>query len=115
MSRAALTAVQYRFGELASGGLRAGVRVVDSVEGSLQQRADLARLGEQALALGGVGSRDRPCLRVSLPDHQLGLALRLVSQLVSRLLGADERRPQQRLDVAVPRELALELLDLVGV
>src|SRR4051794_5012012 len=114
-SRAALTAAQYRFGALGSGGLLIRVRVVDRVERSLEQRTDLARLGEQALALGRRLARHRTSLGVRLADHELGLALGLVLEVVRRLLGRDERRPQQRLEVAVTRELALELLDPVRV
>src|SRR3954470_177575 len=105
-SRAAVTAAQYRFGGVASGSLLVGVGVVDGVERGLEQRADLARLGEQALALGRRLARHRASLGVCLADHQLGLPLGLVLQLMRRLLGRDERRPQQRLEVAVARELA---------
>ena len=51
---------------------------------------------------------------MGLLDDEAGLAPRLVVQLVGRALGGDERRAQQRLELAVPRELALELLDPVG-
>src|SRR4051794_27229048 len=76
-SRAALTAAQYRFGRLGSGGLLVGVGVgvVDGVERGLEQRADLARLREQALALGGRLARHRASLGVRLANHELGLAL----------------------------------------
>src|SRR3954469_24492050 len=114
-SRAALTAAQYRFGALGSGGLLIRVRVVDRVERGLEQGADLARLGKQALALGRSLTRHRPGLGVRLADHQLGLPLCLVLQVVRGLLRRDERRPQQRLEVTMARELALELLDPVGV
>src|SRR3954471_1333041 len=114
-SRAALTAAQYRFGALGSGGLLIRVRVVDRVERGLEQGADLARLGEEPLALGRSLTRHRPGLGVRLADHQLGLPLCLVLQLVRGLLRRDERRPQQRLEVTMARELALELLDPVGV
>src|SRR3954451_23144957 len=114
-SRAALTAAQYRFEDSGSGGLGVGVRVVDRVERRLQQCAHLARIGEQPLALRRSNPGDLSCLGVSLADDQLGLALRLVSQLVRGLLGRDERRAEQRLQVAVTRELVLELLDPVGV
>src|SRR4029453_18967284 len=55
----------------------------------------------------------RRSLRVRLVEHDPGLAPRLVLQLVGRLLGGDERRAQQRLEVAVAGQLALELLDAV--
>ena len=113
-SSAALTAAQYRFGASGSGGLLVRVRVVHRVERRLEQRAHLARLGEQPLALGRGRARDGSRLGVRLAEDQLGLALRLVLQLVGRRLGRDERRPQQRLELAVADELALELLDPVG-
>src|SRR6185503_155799 len=89
--------------------------ILDGVERSFQQRAHLARVGQQPLALRGSGTCDLSRLGVGLADDQLGLALRLVLELVGGFLSGDERRAQQRLEVAVPRELALELLDLVGV
>src|SRR5215210_2119012 len=105
---------QYRFGGCGSGRLRVGSRVVDGVERGLQQRAHAAGIGQQALALRGGRPSDRAGLRMGLLDDQAGLALGLVLQLVRGLLGRDERRPQQRLEVAVARELPVEQLDPVG-
>ena len=44
-----------------------------------------------------------------------GLAPGLVLELVGGPLGGDERRAQERLELPVARELALELLDAVRV
>ena len=45
---------------------------------------------------------------------QLCLLPRLLLERDRRLLGRHERRPQQRLELAVPDEILLELLELVG-
>ena len=48
-------------------------------------------------------------------DDRVGLAPGLVLQLVSRALRGDERRAQQRLELAIALELGLELLDAIRV
>ena len=52
--------------------------------------------------------------RVRLADDASASRCACVLQLLRRALGGDERRAQQRLELAVAREVALELLDLVG-
>ena len=44
----------------------------------------------------------------------VGVALRSVPQLVGRALGGHERRAQEGLELAVPDEVAFQLLQLVG-
>src|SRR5712691_2188792 len=57
---------------------------------------------------------DGPCLRAGLLDDEVRLLAGLFLEPDGRPLGRDERRPQQRLELAVPPEVRLELLDLVG-
>ena len=81
----------------------------------MEQEAHAARLARQVLALAASLAGDRPALGLRLGDDRFGLALRLVAQLVRGPLGRDEGRAQQRLELAVPLQLALEQLDAVGV
>ena len=52
-------------------------------------------------------------LGVRLAEDQLGLPTGLVPHLRRRLLGGDERRAQEGLELAEANEVGLELLDLV--
>ena len=65
------------------------------------------------LTLGESGLLDQPRLRVRLGHDDLGLAACLVFQLQRTPLRRDERLPQERLEVAVARDVALHLLELV--
>src|SRR6266540_4904017 len=82
-------------------------------ERGLEQRADALSLSPQPLQLGRGLPRDPARLRVRLGDYEVGLALRLLLELLRGTLGGHERRPQQRLELAVPHEVLLEVLHLV--
>src|SRR6185503_8111210 len=99
------------FGSLRSPLLRC--LVVDQCERGAQQRAHAAHLAQQAVVVGAGVARDRPRLGASLLDDQLGLLARLLLERDRSLLRGHERRPQQALDLAVPDEIVLELVDLV--
>ena len=85
------------------------------VEASSAERSS-ARSGELRLEplLLGAARRARPRLGVRLGEDRLGLAARLLAQLLRRALSRDERRPQQSFELLVADEVELELLDLVG-
>ena len=51
---------------------------------------------------------------MGLAEDQLRLAPGLVARVGRRLLGGDERRAQEALELAEANEVGLELLDLVG-
>jgi hypothetical protein len=57
---------------------------------------------------------DAARLCVRLDEDRVGLALRLLPQLAGGALRRDEAGVQERLEVAVAGELALEVLELVG-
>ena len=57
---------------------------------------------------------DAPALGVRLLDDEVGLAPRLLLHVVRGALGGDERRAEERLELAVLRRLGLELLEPVG-
>ena len=68
----------------------------------------------EAALLGRGLARDAPRLGVRLLDDQVGLAPRLLLHVLRSALGRDERRAQERLELAVLRGLGLELLEAVG-
>ena len=68
----------------------------------------------ESLVVGVRAPLDLAGLGVSLAEDELGLLSRLVSHLGGCLLGGDESRPQERLELAETDEIGFELLDLVG-
>ncbi len=59
-------------------------------------------------------TRDRASFGSSFLDDEISLLPRMLLQGHRGLLGGDERRAQQDLDLAIPDEVGLQLLDLVG-
>ena len=109
---------QYRFGtrrllRLASRVRPRRVRPTASSAASSSARTLRASASSRSRS-AAAALRDGSGLRVRLVDDEAGLALGLVLELVRGPLGRDERRAQQRLQLAVAGELGLELLDPVG-
>ena len=90
------------------------VGLVEGVERGVQQEPQPAGLDRERLALAAGLAGDRAGLGLGLGEDRVGLPLGLVFQLVRGPLGRDERRAQQRLELAVALELAFEQLDAVG-
>src|SRR5689334_11382986 len=88
--------------------------VLDRLERDAERELQPARLDDQALVLGDRLALHLPRLGPGLAEDHLCLAPRLLLELGRRTLGGDERRSEERLELLVAHEVALELLDLVG-
>jgi hypothetical protein len=62
------------------------------------------------VALGECSLRDLPSLRASLREHDIRLAAGLLPELFGAALGRHEGLPEQRLEVAVARDVRLQAL-----
>src|SRR5262245_30904140 len=109
-NRAGFTSVS-----LALRGLDPGRRdvVLDGCKRRAQERAPAADLAEQPVVIGARVTRDRPSLRPRFLDNEIRLLAGLLLERDRSLLGGDERRSQQALELAVAHEVRFELLDLV--
>src|SRR2546422_664473 len=101
-----------------SGRLRLGAllrrRLVDERECRVQEGAHPPHFRQQPVVVRARSPRDRSGLGARLLDDQVRLPPGLLFERDCSLFGRDECRAQKRLELAIPNEIRLELLDLVG-
>ena len=88
--------------------------IAERLERGAELGADLADVLLEPALLGGGLARDPPPFGVSLLDDEVRLAASLRLHVLRRPLGRDERRAQERLELAVLLGLGLELVEAVG-
>src|SRR5262249_43451465 len=89
-------------------------RILEGVERRSQKRANPSGSDEQQLAFAAGVVRDRTRLAMGLLDDRARLAACVVTHVLRRALGGEERRPHQVLDFTMPGDLTLELVDAIG-
>src|SRR4051794_7306928 len=82
-------------------------------ERSTEQRADACGLHAHPLEVGERFAPNTPRLGMRLFEHHGRLAPCLLPELLRRTFRGHERRPKQRLELAVAHEIRLDPLDLV--